>query len=65
MAKTAYRIRENNGRLTITLPQKVAFVLGIIDPDGNLAIDCVKYELDMDENGIYAIIRPYKPNKDL
>ncbi|SDF85328.1 hypothetical protein SAMN04488589_1530 [Methanolobus vulcani] len=62
MAKTAYRIRENGGRLNITLPQKVAFALGIVDPDGNLVTECVKYELDMDDSGAYAILRPYEPN---
>ncbi len=64
MGKTGYRIKENGGRLNITLPQKVAFALGIVDPDGSLVIDCVKYELYMDENGLHAIIQPYEPNKN-
>nr|WP_321496125.1 hypothetical protein [uncultured Methanolobus sp.] len=63
MAKTAYRIRKNGGRLNITLPQKVAFALGIVDSDGNLVVDCVKYELDVDDGGLYSIIRPYEPNR--
>ncbi|WP_342304387.1 hypothetical protein [Methanolobus sp. ZRKC5] len=63
MGKTEYRIRENGGRLSITLPQKVALYLDILDQDGNLIIECIKYEVDRDENGPYAIIRPYEPNK--
>ena len=60
MAKTRYRIKDTQGRLSVTLPQKLAFALGIVDLDGNLIVDCVRFEHGMDDCGSYGIIRPEK-----
>lgn len=59
MVKAKYRIKDNNGSgLLVTIPSELAFALGLRDLEGNLTIDCVRFELGYDDTGSYGIIRP-------
>lgn len=60
MAKVMYRIHQNGDRTFVTLPQKLAFALGILDLEGNLKSDCVRFDHGYDDEGSYGIIRPVK-----
>lgn len=59
MVRAKYRIKDNNGSgMYVTLPSELAYSLGIKDLEGNLKVDCVRYELGYDDKGPYGIIRP-------
>ncbi|WP_342304410.1 hypothetical protein [Methanolobus sp. ZRKC5] len=59
MAKAKYRLRDNNGSgLWVTIPSELAFALGLRDLEGNLKVDCVRFELGYDDSGSYGIVRP-------
>jgi len=55
--KTKYSLRRDGSRISTTIPQKLAFAMGLLDSKGNLVTDCIRFEMGVDDQGPYGIIR--------
>jgi len=55
--KTKYSLRLDGSRISTTIPQKLAFAMGLLDSKGNLVVDRIRFEIGVDDQGPYGIIR--------
>jgi hypothetical protein len=59
MPRALYRLKQNNGSSHyITIPTELLVALGMMDMQGNIQKNCIRYDLGQDDEGTFGIIRP-------